>query len=147
MKLERLTPTASASSQVGLVSIGGSGSVETSSYRVVIDEASGLAVLGFGKHGTIGIGLSSDDNNTNLPYGIRTAAITRHIDDEVTDPLLIAAGVDLVRRAAYEDRGGPREGLRGVDDWEVDGVVDFDPAEVVRMVTERRAEYAAEREL
>lgn len=118
-------------------------------YRVVLSP--NQAILGFPKFGTIGIGFADEEDwNTNLPYGVRTALIVRHIfhnagGSSIT-PTMVAEAVELVRRAAYEDHGGPGEHLKDSPDWEVGGVEPFDPVEVERKVSQKLAELAQEEE-
>lgn len=117
------------------------------SYRVRITD--GQSIIGFPKLSTVGIGFAvEDDWNTNLPYGIRTAKIVRHIchnagDDSITAAQMCEA-VDLIRRAAYEDHGGPGDHLLNNPDWECGRVCVYDVAEVEREISSKREEIAAE---
>lgn len=76
-------------------------------YRVKLSDTQ--AIVGFPKFGTIGIGFAvEDDWNTNLPYGIETEDIFKHIahnkgDDAISDEDVREA-IKLVQEAAREDR-------------------------------------------
>lgn len=110
-------------------------------YRVRLTETQ--AVVGFPKFSTIGIGFAvEDDWNTNLPYKCDTEQIVVHIchnaGDPAITPLMIAEAVDLIRRAAYEDR--PDDAVP--DGWETT-VHPYEPAHVERRVNEKLAAIEA----
>ena len=94
-------------------------------YRVKLSDTQ--AIVGFPKFGTIGIGFAvEEDWNSNLPYGIETEDIFRHIahnkgDDSISDDDVREA-IRLVQEAAREDRQDttpPRRSQRGLRDASV----------------------------
>lgn len=83
-------------------------------YRVQLGH--GQAVLGFPKHGTVGVGFAlEDDWNTNLPYRCTTDDVVAHIlhnkrfacisDEDVRRAVL------MVQEAAADDVKDPRGGV------------------------------------
>lgn len=83
-------------------------------YRVQLGH--GQAVLGFPKHGTVGVGFAlEDDWNTNLPYRCETDYVVSHILHnkryECISDEDVRAAVLLVQEAAAFDIRDPRGGV------------------------------------
>ena len=79
-------------------------------YRVQLTPKQ--AVVGFPKHGTIGIGFEREEDwNTNLPYRLcTTKEIRKHIwhnrgDKKIITKEMVDEAIDLVREAAAADLG------------------------------------------